>query len=59
MKKQIEYPERHISGIGVAVFRSVEVLLVKRKKLHTKELWNILGVKQRIGETITQATHRE
>ena len=34
MKKQIEYPERHFSGIGVAVFRSVEVLLVKRKKLH-------------------------
>jgi len=25
MKKQIEYPERHISGIGVAVFRSGEV----------------------------------
>ena len=59
MKKQIEYPERHISGIGVAVFCSVEVLLVKRKKLHTKELWNILGVKQRLGETITQATPRE
>ena len=37
MRKNIEYPERPIAGVGVVVFRNEEVLLVKRKKSHIKD----------------------
>ena len=59
MRKNIEYPERPISGVGVAVFRNEEVLLVKRKKAPYKGQWSLPGGKQRLGETVTQAARRE
>ena len=59
MSKNIEYPERPISGVGVAVFRNEEVLLVKRKKAPYKGQWSIPGGKQQLGETVTQAARRE
>jgi len=59
MRKNIEYPERPIAGVGVVVFRNEEVLLVKRKKAPYKGQWSIPGGKQRLGETVTQAAHRE
>jgi len=59
MRKNIEYPERPIAGVGVVVFRNEEVLLVKRKKAPYKGQWSIPGGKQRLGETVTQAACRE
>ena len=59
MRKNIEYPERPIAGVGVVVFRNEEVLLVKRKNAPYKGQWSIPGGKQRLGETVTQAVHRE
>jgi len=59
MRKNIEYPERPIAGVGVVVFRNEEVLLVKRKKAPYKGQWSIPGGKQRLGETVTQAVRRE
>jgi len=59
MRKNIEYPEHPIAGVGVVVFRNEEVLLVKRKKAPYKGQWSIPGGKQRLGETVTQAAHRE
>ena len=59
MRKNIEYPERPIAGVGVVVFRNEEVLLVKRKKAPYKGQWSIPGGKQELGETVTQAARRE
>ena len=59
MRKKIEYPNRPIAGVGVVVFRNEEVLLVKRKNAPYKGQWSIPGGKQRLGETVTQAAHRE
>lgn len=59
MRKNIEYPERPIAGVGVVVFRNEEVLLVKRKKDPYKGQWSIPGGKQELGETVTQAARRE
>jgi len=59
MRKNIEYPERPIAGVGVVVFRNEEVLLVKRKKAPYKGQWSIPGGKQQLGETVTQAARRE
>jgi len=59
MRKNVEYPERPIAGVGVVVFRNEEVLLVKRKKAPYKGQWSIPGGKQRLGETVTQSAHRE
>lgn len=59
MRKNIEYPERPIAGVGVVVFRNEEVLLVKRKKAPYKGQWSIPGGKQLLGETVTQAARRE
>ena len=59
MRKNIDYPERPIAGVGVVVFRNEEVLLVKRKKAPYKGQWSIPGGKQRLGETVTQAARRE
>ena len=59
MSKNIEYPELPISGVGVAVFRNEEVLLVKRNNAPYKGQWSIPGGKQRLGETVTKAARRE
>ena len=59
MRKNIEYPERPIAGVGVVVFRNEEVLLVKRKRAPYKGQWSIPGGKQELGETVTQAARRE
>jgi len=59
MRKNIEYPEHPIAGVGVVVFRNEEVLLVKRKKAPYKGQWSIPGGKQRLGETVTKAARRE
>ena len=55
----LEYPERPFVGVGVVVLRGDEVLLVQRVKAPYKGQWSIPGGKQRLGETVMQAVHRE
>ena len=59
MNKNREYPERPFVGVGVVVLRRDEVLLVQRGKAPNKGQWSIPGGKQRLGETVMQAVHRE
>ena len=59
MSKNREYPERPFVGVGVVVLRGDEVLLVQRGKAPNKGQWSIPGGKQRLGETVMQAVHRE
>ena len=54
-----EYPERPFVGVGVVVLRGDKVLLVQRVKAPNKGQWSIPGGKQRLGETVMQAVHRE
>ena len=53
------YPSRPFVGIGVAVFRGDEVLLVKRAKPPVSDNWSIPGGAQEIGETVRDAALRE
>ena len=59
MSKNREYPDRPFVGVGVVVLRGDEVLLVQRGKAPNKGQWSIPGGKQRLGETVMQAVHRE
>ena len=59
MNKNREYPERPFVGVGVIVLHNEEVLLVQRGKSPNKGQWSIPGGKQRLGETVFQAAHRE
>ena len=59
MSKIREYPERPVVGVGVVVLRGDKVLLIQRGKDPNKGQWSIPGGKQKLGETIVQAVHRE
>jgi len=59
MSTNREYPDRPFVGVGVVVLRGDEVLLVQRGKAPNKGQWSIPGGKQRLGETVMQAVHRE
>lgn len=56
---QRRYPESPIVGVGVVVWKSDNVLLVKRGKPPLKNEWSLPGGGQHIGETIREAAHRE
>ena len=58
-KEKREYPDRPYVGVGIIVFRDLEVLLVKRNKEPNKGQWSIPGGKQIIGETAADAAKRE
>lgn len=53
------YPDRPYVGIGVAVFRPGEVLLIRRGKPPRMGEWSLPGGAQEIGETVFEAAHRE
>ena len=53
------YPDRPIVGVGVAVFRGGDVLLIKRAKPPVSDRWSIPGGAQEIGETVREAALRE
>ena len=53
------YPGRPFVGVGVAVFRGDEVLLVRRARPPVAERWSIPGGAQEIGETVREAALRE
>lgn len=54
-----EYPARPIVGIGVAVLRPGEVLLVRRGQPPNVGAWSLPGGGQELGETAEAAARRE
>ena len=54
-----EYPKRPIIGVGVCIFNSRRILLVRRKKEPRLGSWSIPGGGQKIGETIEECARRE
>lgn len=54
-----EYPARPIVGIGVAVLRPGEVLLVRRGTPPNVGAWSLPGGGQELGETAEAAARRE
>jgi ADP-ribose pyrophosphatase YjhB (NUDIX family) len=54
-----EYPARPIVGIGVAVLRPGEVLLVRRGQPPNLDAWSLPGGGQELGETAEAAARRE
>ena len=58
-REKREYPDRPYVGVGVIVFRDKEVLLVQRNKEPNKGQWSIPGGSQLLGETASEAAHRE
>ncbi len=59
MSEDRSYPDRPFVGVGVAVFRGDEVLLVKRAKPPVSDRWSIPGGAQELGETVREAALRE
>ncbi|MCY4548097.1 MAG: NUDIX hydrolase [Defluviicoccus sp.] len=53
------YPERPFVGVGVAVLRGSDVLLIRRAKPPVSDRWSIPGGAQEIGETVREAALRE
>ena len=53
------YPDRPIVGIGVAVLRPGEVLLVRRGNPPNAGQWSLPGGAQELGETAEDAARRE
>jgi mutator protein MutT len=54
-----EYPPRPIVGIGIIVFKSDQVLLIRRAKPPNVGSWSLPGGAQELGETAEQAARRE
>ena len=54
-----EYPDRPWVGVGVVVWRSDEVLLVRRGRPPRQGEWGIPGGAQALGETVFDAAARE
>lgn len=52
-------PSRPAVGVGVAIFKGEDVLLIKRGKEPRKGQWSLPGGAQELGETTLQAAHRE
>jgi len=54
-----DYPNRPLVGIGIAVLRPGEVLLIKRGRAPSIGSWSLPGGAQRVGETAEDAARRE
>lgn len=54
-----EYPARPLIGIGVAVLRGRELLLVRRGNPPSRGAWSLPGGGQELGETAEAAARRE
>ena len=59
MKRNREYPDRPIVGVGVVLFHKDQVLLVRRGKPPRQGEWSLPGGKQKLGETLKEAARRE
>ncbi len=52
-------PIRPAVGVGVAIFKGDDVLLIKRGKEPRKGQWSLPGGAQELGETTVEAAYRE
>lgn len=59
MKRNREYPDRPIVGVGVVLFHKDRVLLIRRGKPPRQGEWSLPGGKQKLGETLKEAARRE
>ena len=59
MSSRREYPVNPIVGVGIVLFHSGKVLLIRRGKPPRKGHWSIPGGKQKLGETLEEAARRE
>ncbi|MEJ2283548.1 MAG: NUDIX hydrolase [Desulfobacterales bacterium] len=53
------YPTLPVVAVGAIVFRNNRVLLVRRGKAPSRDLWAIPGGRVEIGETLQEAAERE
>lgn len=53
------FPQRPVVAVGAVVFRDGRVLLVRRDRPPSKDLWAIPGGKVGLGETLQEAAERE
>jgi len=53
------YPDQPLVGVGAVVFKSGEVLLVRRGQEPAINSWSLPGGLVELGETLTSAIHRE
>ena len=54
-----EFPERPLVGVGAVVLSDAGVILIKRGKPPRVGSWSIPGGAQKLGETVSEAAHRE
>ena len=59
MNESRDYPKSPICGVGIVVFYHQTVLLIRRGKPPRQGHWSIPGGKQKLGETLQEAAHRE
>jgi len=59
MSDDRSYPSRPYIGVGVAVLRREDILLIRRGKAPRKGEWSLPGGMQELGETTKDAAHRE
>ena len=54
-----EYPDHPVVGVGGVIFHESRVLLARRAQDPGKGTWSFPGGVVEIGETVTEALHRE
>ncbi|UCH23273.1 MAG: NUDIX hydrolase [Deltaproteobacteria bacterium] len=58
-KPEDGYPDQPRVAVGAIVFKDDKVLLVRRGKAPSEDVWAIPGGKVRLGESMTRAAERE
>ena len=58
-KPENSYPDHPRVAVGAFVFKDDKVLLVRRAKAPSEDLWAIPGGKVRLGESLKKAAERE
>ena len=52
-------PDRPIVGVGAVVFKTDQILMIRRSKEPKKGQWSLPGGAQHLGETVKEAISRE
>ena len=58
-KSQNRYPDHPRVAVGAFVFKDDKILLVRRAKAPSEDLWAIPGGKVKVGESLKKAAERE